>query len=187
MLGSHGQHRKQRPWDESILVPFLLHWPAGLGREPRDVRAPINAPDIMPTLLGLCGLAPPVTVEGLDYSRHLLGAAPPPADAALIACYAPFGEWLRTQGGREYRGVRTEHHTYVRTRRGPWLLYDNHADPCQMENLANRPQHAPVQRRLDRALADILRAQGDGFGPSRDYIRRWGWAVDATGTAATAP
>ena len=38
MLGSHGQHRKQRPWDESILVPFLLHWPAGLGREPRDVR-----------------------------------------------------------------------------------------------------------------------------------------------------
>ena len=32
MLGSHAEIRKQRPWDESILVPFLVRWPGGLGR-----------------------------------------------------------------------------------------------------------------------------------------------------------
>ncbi|MHC4716081.1 MAG: sulfatase family protein [Planctomycetota bacterium] len=30
MLGSQGHVKKQRPWDESIRVPFLLRYPAGL-------------------------------------------------------------------------------------------------------------------------------------------------------------
>ena len=28
MLGSQGQTRKQRPWDESARVPMLIRWPA---------------------------------------------------------------------------------------------------------------------------------------------------------------
>jgi arylsulfatase A-like enzyme len=32
MLWSQGEYRKQRPWDESILVPFLLHYPRLFGR-----------------------------------------------------------------------------------------------------------------------------------------------------------
>ena len=31
MLGSQGMARKQKPWDESILVPFLLRYPAKYG------------------------------------------------------------------------------------------------------------------------------------------------------------
>ena len=53
MLGSRGQYKKQRPWDESIRVPFLLRWPAGLGGTGRMLITPINTPDILPTLLGL--------------------------------------------------------------------------------------------------------------------------------------
>ena len=30
MLGSQGAYKKQRPYDESIRVPLLLHWPKGL-------------------------------------------------------------------------------------------------------------------------------------------------------------
>ncbi|MBZ0286819.1 MAG: sulfatase, partial [Anaerolineae bacterium] len=33
MLGSQGNERKQRPWDESIRVPFLVRYPRRYGRE----------------------------------------------------------------------------------------------------------------------------------------------------------
>jgi len=68
MLHSHGQMNKQRPWDESIRVPFLLRYPAATGDKARAIDIPINTPDIMPTLLGLSGIVIPDTVEGADFS-----------------------------------------------------------------------------------------------------------------------
>ena len=134
MLGSQGMSRKQKPWDESIMVPFLVRYPAGLGSKPRTIDMPINTPDIMPTLLGLSGIGVPKGVEGQDFSDVLAGRSKPANDAALITCPSPFGEWHRGQG-REYRGVRTRRYTYVRDLKGPWLLYDNRADPFQLNNL----------------------------------------------------
>jgi len=187
MLGSQGQQRKQRPWDESIRVPFLLHCPAILGEQGREIAQPFAAPDIMPTLLGLCGLGVPKTVEGLDLSGLLTGQRAPKVEAALIACYAPFGEWTRRGGGREYRGVRTVRHTYVETREGPWLLYDNEKDPYQMTNLVGRPEAAEVQAHLAAELKKLLAQQGDRFLSGWDYIKKWGYKVDKSGTAPTAP
>lgn len=180
MLGSQGQFRKQRPWDESILVPFLLRWPAGLGKGGRTLSAPFNAPDIMPTLLGLCGLPIPQTVEGYDYSSYFRGAAAPPDEAALIACYHPFGEFTRRQGGREYRGVRTERYTYVRTLDGPWLLFDNRKDPCQLRNLVG--SDPALQERLETMLKQKLADTDDEFLPGDEYILKWGYRVDENGT-----
>ena len=109
---------------------------------------------------------------------------PPPAgiDAALFACYAPFGEWTRAGGGREYRGVRTQRHTYVRTLTGPWLLFDNEKDPYQTKNLCDDPAHAALQKDLDDALQRKLRRTKDDFRPADEYIRKWGYATDKTGT-----
>jgi arylsulfatase A-like enzyme len=187
MLGSQGQQRKQRPWDESILVPLLLHDPAALGRRGRSVSMPLNAPDVMPTLLGLCGLPIPKGVEGADLSGTLTGSAPRPPEAALIACYTPFGEWQRAAGGREYRGIRTERHTYVRDRRGPWLLYDNRDDPYQLRNLVDESDQAALRAHLEETLTRLLKAQRDEFLPGPEYIAKWGWTVDRTGTAPSGP
>ncbi len=93
MLGSQGQDRKQRPWDESIRVPLLVRYPRDLGNTGRRLDAPINTPDLMPTLLALAGLKCPDTVEGLDYSNYIRSGENPPKDFALISCPAPFGEW----------------------------------------------------------------------------------------------
>ena len=135
MLGSHAEVRKQRPWDESILVPLVARWPQGLGRAGRRLATPLGTPDIMPTLLGLCGIKIPATVEGEDRSAWLCGRTPDTDRSALICCISPFGEWTRDRGGREYRGLRTIRYTYVRTLEGPWLLYDNRQDPYQQDNL----------------------------------------------------
>ncbi|MCG3178353.1 MAG: Arylsulfatase [Phycisphaerae bacterium] len=183
MLGSQGQQRKQRPWDESILVPLLMRAPRLLGRDGRAVDMPFTWCDLMPTLLGLAGIDIPDSVEGTDYSGWLIGRSELEVPAALVACHSPFGEFLRGKGGREYRGLRTRTHTYVRDLSGPWLLYDNAADPYQQANLVGSLGHAELQSRLDAMLTDMLRARGDEFLSGWTYIARRGYTVDATGTA----
>ena len=173
-----GNINKQRPYDESILVPFLLRWPGRLGREPRTVRAPMATPDIMPTLLSLAGVPVPSTVEGMSYADALTSGGEPERDAVIIAAYAPFSDWRPDRGGREFRGVRTERYTYVRTLEGPWLLFDNQADPYQLENLVGRPEHADLQRHLDGVLVRILSEQHDDFASAELLRARYGYEVD---------
>jgi arylsulfatase A-like enzyme len=136
----------------------------------------------MPTLLGLCGIAIPPTVEGTDFSRVLTGKSPTPDYAALIECPSPFGQWTRARGGREYRGVRTRRHTYVRDLKGPWLLYDNQQDPYQLDNLCNQPERAALQASLEALLAQKLKETKDEFLSGPDYIQRWDYTVNASGT-----
>ena len=100
----------------------------------------------------------------------------------MISCYAPFGQWQRKQGGREYRGVRTERYTYVRSLEGPWLLFDNKADPYQMKNLCGDPGRAALQKELDELLQRKLKATRDDFQPASKYIQKWGYVIDANGT-----
>lgn len=187
MLGSHGNGRKQRPWDESILVPFVVRWPNGLGKTARKLSAPFNTPDIMPTLLGLCGIKIPATVEGEDRSAWLKGQEPDTDRAALISCITPFGEWTRQKGGREYRGVRTKRYTYVRSLDGPWLLYDNQEDPYQQKNLINHPDHAGIRAELEALLTAELSRRKDAFLPGRDYLKKWNYITDETGTVPYRP
>ncbi|HOX57262.1 MAG TPA: sulfatase [Candidatus Paceibacterota bacterium] len=182
MLGSQGATHKQRPWDEAIRVPLLVRWPKGLGTKARHLDAPINSEDLMPTLLGLCGLPVPKTVEGLDYSGYVRGKRNPGDGATVFACVSPFGQWTRRQGGKEYRGVRTTRYTYVRDLNGPWLLYDNQTDPCQTNNLVNMPKQARLQARLEGLLSRKLKERHDEFLSGEAYIKQWGYKVDANGT-----
>lgn len=185
MLGSHGQTNKQRPWDESIRVPFLLRYPGLSGMRSRETDALINAHDIFPTLLGLCDIPVPATVQGLDFSKHIAGGADPSDGAALLECLQPFGQWNAPQhGGREYRGLRTKRYTYVRDRQGPWLLYDNDHDPFQMQNLISDREFSDIRKQLDIALWKKLDELNDAFLPGMDYIEKWGYIVDENGTVS---
>ena len=181
MLGSRDAYKKQQPFDESIRVPLLLHWPKGLGVKAHQLDAPFNSEDFMPTLLGLCGLPIPGSVEGLDYSRYIRGGKNPGDGATVILCPVMFGEWVRRVGGKEFRGVRSTRYTYVRDLTGPWLLYDNQTDPYQTNNLVNQPKYSKLQAKLEATLARKLKERHDEFLPGDAYTRRWGYQVDANG------
>ena len=178
MLGSHSQTTKQRPWDESILVPFLLRFPKRFGSGRRRVDAILNTPDIMPTLLGLCGIKIPSCVEGTDL---FAGGRSSRNSAALIASYSPFHDWAKKRGGREFRGVRTAACTYVRDLQGPWLLYDNLKDPFQEVNRCGDPDFGPVRRSLDEILRQKLEETHDEFLPAEEYIRRFAYVTNDLG------
>ena len=181
LLGSHAAHNKQQPFDESVCVPLMLHYPAKWGRDGRHIPAMTNTEDLMPTVLNLCGVPVPPSVQGTSLAGYVSGekASPP---AALISCPVPFGQWNKLVGGREYRGVRTGRFTYVRDLHGPWLLFDNEADPYQMTNLVDDPKFAETRGNHDAMLDAMLRANGDEFLPAGKYIEKWGYKTDKTGT-----
>lgn len=188
MHGSHGVYKKGWPWDESLRVPMLARWP---GHIPAGSRAafPISTVDLMPTLLGLCGLDAPPT-DGVDCSLGMFDPSCPVQDSVLISNPCP-AHVLDARGddmvpdykGRrmEYRGVRTLTHTYIETLEGPWLLYDNVRDPCQLLNLVDSPEHSELRKRLRADMRAHLRKVGDHFEPKEAYYRRFGIEVDEKG------
>ena len=190
MLGSQGLIKKQKPWEASIRIPFLLRYPALFGLEGQQVpEAMIGMQDMMPTLLGLSRLPIPEGVEGIDFSNFLQGDENPSDSTALLACYHPFGQWRSgIDGGpygftgREFRGIRTNSHTYVRSLQGPWLLYDNLNDPYQLDNLVDLPQHSSLRDDLDQKLQRKLDQRKDKFLSGMEYINTWGYTVDERGT-----
>ena len=144
----------------------------------------LSTPDILPTLLGLAGVAVPKSIEGEDLSGLIRGGREQPDRAALYMAVAPFG------GGefnREYRALRTSRYTYVRNLNGPWLLFDDRRDPYQMNNLTDRPEFAATGRDLDRRLWAELKKIGDDFRPAGRYIQTWGYELDRHGNIPYGP
>jgi arylsulfatase A-like enzyme len=184
MMGSHGirPFQKQLAWDEASHVPLLLSYPAVLGRQGRDDSLPLTTPDILPTLLGLAGIAVPKTIEGEDLSALIRKVADVDR-AALYMAVAPWGE----PSNREYRAIRTNHYTYVRSLQGPWLLFDDRQDPYQMNNLVQEPKCTALRQTLDARLLAELKKIGDDFRPADYYVRTWGLELAKHGSISYAP
>ena len=187
MLWSQDQQRKQRPWEESARVPLLFRLPAAFGVKPQRLDATINTEDVMPTLLRLAGVSTPTSVEGFDFSGAMRGDADPSGGATVLRCISPFGEFIRKRGGREFRAIRTTRYAYARDLSGPWLLYDNQADPDQIRNLVGKPEYAELQARMEKRLREKLASQHDEFLPGPEYVKRWGYTVDADETVRVQP
>lgn len=182
LLGAHGSWNKQQPYEESIRVPFLIHYPEAFGMKGKTSSLLLNTPDIMPTLLGLTHISVPASVEGKDLSQIMLGKQKDNIGGTLIACVQPFGQWNRKAGGKEYRGIVTKQFTYTRDLKGAWLLFDNIKDPFQLNNLVNQPEFKQVQQDLDAGLNKMLRERKDDFRPGMEYVKKWNYVVDETET-----
>jgi len=158
MLFSHDRGWKTKPWREAVGIPLLMRWPGEIPSE-RVTRLPISLADLMPTLLGLAGAEIPAAVEGQDLSACVRGDENG----------APFSQWINFPcvplhyRHSAWRGVVTRTHTYVETRDGPWLLYDDMADPFQMQNLVGRSEQADLQARLHEEVRAWLERTQDPF------------------------
>lgn len=178
MLMSKGVLKKQRPWDESIKVPMLMRYPEKLGKSSLRIKNPIGTPDLLPTLLGLGGVKIPDTVEGIDFSKDIISGKDISSEAALIMLPVPFHEWRFSNGGREYRGIRTQRYTYAKDLNGPWLLYDNQSDPYQMNNLVGKAGFESLQYQMEKLLQKKLAERKDEFLPADDYMSQWNYLYD---------
>jgi len=173
MLWSQGSHKKEQPWEESILIPFLIRWP---GHVPagRSADTLISIVDMTPTLLGLAGVEIPGNVEGLDLSKAMLGEKIDEPESVFIYLPMP-AQQAFAKGIGEWRGVRTKQHTYARWRDGKgWVLYDNQQDPYQLNNLIEDPASKDLRNRLESELQYWLGRTNDKFLKGEDHLRELG-------------
>jgi arylsulfatase A-like enzyme len=140
------------------------------------VDAPINVPDVLPTLLSLAELPVPETIEGENMAGVIEDPAVGKDKAALIMNVSPFAG-----KADEYRGVYTSRYAYVKTLDGPWFLHDQEKDPLQMDNLAGKPEYKQLQEEMEAALQRELKNIGDEFRPRQYYIDKWGYKLTKGG------
>jgi arylsulfatase A-like enzyme len=169
MLGSHGRIQKMVPYAEALNVPLVMRWPREIGPGARvdALQTPI---DHLPTLCGLAGLPVPSEVDGTDLSGVITGRSSDSREEVLIGHYSS-GELCFETGTTwpEWRGVRTKQYTYVHWLAGAEELYDNLADPYQMENLAVNGAEPEALVRLRARLTELLTAAHDDSRPGTGY------------------
>lgn len=148
-LGEMGFAGKWFMHEESIRVPLLIHDPRQPDeRRNRKLDAVALNIDIAPTLLSLAGLPAPEAMQGRDLAPWLRGEAPPWRS-----------EWYyehhyirdRVPGIPATEGVHTGRWKYIRYPDSEPLfeeLYDMHADPHELANLAKDPAHADTLEQL---------------------------------------
>lgn len=167
---SHGlTDPKNTIYRESLNIPWIVRYPGRLAPHVDGVL--LSSTDILPTLLGLSGLAEriPQSVEGRDLSPLLRGE--PGAEAPRAALYM-----RNLDGGRDAdnlvrgffaqaRGVKTARYTFELDidRNGgltTMLLFDDLADPYQLNPLSAGDDPELVEE-LCRELGRLLRETDD--------------------------
>ena len=182
MINSHGQMGKQKIYEESAKVPFIIKYPSLFGNEGKKSDFLLNTLDILPTILGMSGIKVPVGLDGENITDIILGKKKDDRKAALVICVQPFGNFSKSQGGREYRGIITKKFTYAKDLSGDWLLFDNVVDPYQLNNLIKDSSYKSTSKKLEKLLSNELNRFDDKFLPGSFYVKKWGLKVNSDGT-----
>lgn len=170
MFGAQGRRAKNIFYDEAVRVPFLMRWDGQLDAG-KQSDAPINTPDIMPTLLGLMNLPIPSEVEGADISQTLLGKSEAEIPFAFLQ---GMGATAIFEDGHEWRAIRTNQYTYAIYRDDQSeYLFDNLADPYQMHNLVDDASHADILAECRAHLKQKMADLNDTFEACTWYEQHW--------------
>lgn len=170
-FGSHGRMFKLTFYDEAARIPLLVRWPKKV--KPGRTDACLGTPDLMPTLLGLMGLAAeiPKEADGEDLSFALRGEPGEEPEAAFLQ---GLGHTYLWRDGFEWRAVRDKRFTYARyLRDGKELLFDRREDPLCRTDVAADPQYADQLQRLRGWMQAKMEGLGDEFRPCTWYRDRW--------------
>jgi arylsulfatase A-like enzyme len=158
MLGSQGLEDDNQPFEEAVRVPLIVRYPGVLAAGAKN-DALLSNVDLMPTLLGLCGVAIPESVQGQDLSGWLRRQQ------------GSHGESIYTSGklgdSNEWRMVvRGLDKLVVDRDLNVTHLYNLGQDPFEEENLARDVSQDLKRNELKALLKDWMRRSGDGMDPS---------------------
>ena len=161
-LGQHGRFEKHTSYEESIRAALLMRYP-GVIHAGSATPALVEFIDIVPTVLDLCGLKTPPTVQGKSLVRLLKGQT----DKHRARVYVEYAlnEEAAVRDGRWKlvfeRGKRRRTDGYdPGTPLIPHLvrLYDLVVDPAEMHNVAQVSGNATRVRQMLVLLAEHLKA-----------------------------
>ncbi|MEV6587021.1 sulfatase-like hydrolase/transferase [Streptomyces acidicola] len=165
--GSHFRTRnseyKRSAHEASVRVPLALTGPGftGGGR----IRHPVSTVDLAPTLLEAAGLPVPDGVQGRSFLPLTGGGTDPgrPAEVYVQISEDHVGRAVRTDRWKYTVAAPDADawHEPTATRYIETELYDLHADPYELDNLAGLTSHRAVADQLREALRAWLGRTGE--------------------------
>ena len=157
-LGDHGLFDKRFMYEESIRMPFLVRWPAGIRPGTRSDAIALNV-DFAPTFLEVAGLPTPADMQGRSLLPLLRGR--PPADWRTAMYYRYYHD-PGDHNTRAHYGVRTRTHKLIYFwKKDQWELFDLVNDPYEVHNLYGQPGQAALTATLKAELARLKRDMRD--------------------------
>ena len=162
---------KNSPYSESMNVPFIVRYPDKI--RPRVDNLMLSSPDIMPTLLGLCGLGDSIPAEvqgrnfaplffdekadivrptGALYIQNLDGEKD---ENGLVTSYFPSSRGIKTH--RYTMAFYIDRNTKQLKKS---LLFDDEKDPYQMNNLSLE-ENKEVVKQLCSEMGGMLKEIDD--------------------------
>ncbi len=132
MLGERGLWYKMHWFEASARVPMVVCAPGRI--QPGRVSASVSTIDLLPTFVEMAGgtMSPGLTIDGRSLMPHLSGA---PGHDEVI------GEFM-AEGSREtVVMIRRGRFKFIYASQDPCLLYDVLADPRELSNLVQLPEH----------------------------------------------
>ena len=162
---------KNSPYSESMNIPFLVRYPGHV--QPRVDNLLMSAPDIMPTILGLCGLGDsiPANVQGRNWAP-LFFDEKAEIERPGGALYIQNLDGDKDADGKvqtyfpSSRGYKTARYTlafYIDKKDRKLqksLLFDDEKDPYQMNNLPLE-ENKEIVAELCREMGKELKAIDD--------------------------
>ena len=157
-LGDHGMFDKRFMYEESLRMPFLVRWPAGIKPGTKSDAIALNV-DFAPTFLDLAGLPPSAEMQGRSLQGVLRGR--PPADWRTSMYYRYYHD-PGDHNTRAHYGVRTRTHKLIYFwKKDQWELFDLINDPYELHNLYGQPGQEALTTQLKTELARLKREVRD--------------------------
>jgi len=163
MLGQHGRFEKHCSYEPAVGSPLLIRYPKRFAGK-RSTEALVEFIDVMPTILDLCGLGAPKTVQGRSLVPLLEGKVDAHREHVFVE-YAWADEAMVCDGRWKLvyiRGKRRRPDGYdpgeAYPLPGPTLkLFDTRSDPGEFVNLAGRPEQRERVARYVSMLVEHLK------------------------------
>lgn len=156
MMGSHGLMEKNTYYEEAFQVPLLIRYPEKI--RPRETDMLISTVDLMPTILTMMGLKAeiPADARGKNVGEEIL------ADRDGDIPYVIYHHTDTSRGFTDGKHTFVLHHEKNDVQRPmEAILFDNLADPYQMQNIA--PQNPKLVKECSSRLLGMLEECGDPF------------------------
>jgi arylsulfatase A-like enzyme len=166
-------------FDEVIHIPLIVYVP-GIIKNARTIDALVSSVDIMPTLLGLCGIAArfsfPYKIAGVDLSPDIVSGNHIQSRKFILAEVYQGGHQARCYRTNRYKAIQAEYGKKIEH-----MVFDLEADPQEQDNIyeqekeisndlfaqmesavkeAEKLSFRPRQTIVDEKLKELLKSLG---------------------------
>ncbi|MEM9528844.1 MAG: sulfatase [Bacteroidota bacterium] len=177
MLGEHDYMDKRWMYDESMRMPFVMHYPKGI-QAGTEIDLLINNTDFAPTMLQLAGGETPAYMQGHSFAEYLDGSEP---EDWRTATYYRYWMHLTHHDVPANFGIRTKKYKLLfyysqaykeeligtssmwwRDNAFPitntpvaWEFYDLTKDPSEIDNRYDDPNYQDIIKDLKKQLRQL--------------------------------